>query len=101
MASLDKIVADFTYEEGVASLEKALADLEKEINGPDVEVKLPKGSWPFGPSNEGETVEESTSKWFTVRTYYKKSCEQHEHFYNSKGGAIIVKDGFRSAEFRV
>ena len=41
--------------------------------------------------------------WFTVKTYYKKSCEQHEHFYNRnmKGAAIIVKDGFRSAEFSV
>ena len=40
---------------------------------------------------------------FTVRTYYKKSCEQHEHFYNRniKGAVIIVKDGFRSAEFSV
>ena len=40
---------------------------------------------------------------FTVRTYYKKSCEQHEYFYNRKieGAKIIVKDGFRSAEFTV
>jgi hypothetical protein len=40
---------------------------------------------------------------YTVRTYYKKSCEQHEHFYNRKikGAEIIVKDGFRFAEFTV
>jgi catechol 2,3-dioxygenase-like lactoylglutathione lyase family enzyme len=40
---------------------------------------------------------------FTVKTYYKKSCEQHEHFLNSKipGAKIIVKDGFRFAEFTV
>ena len=40
---------------------------------------------------------------WTVRTYYKKSCEQHEYFYNRKidGAKIIVKDGFRRAEFSV
>ena len=40
---------------------------------------------------------------WTVRTHYKKSCEQHEHFYNRKidGAKIIVKDGFRFAEFTV
>lgn len=39
---------------------------------------------------------------FTVRTYYKKSCEQHEYFYHKDyKGAIIVKDGFRRAEFTV
>ena len=43
-AELDKIVADFTFEQGVEELEKAVAELEKEINGkkkPD-----PRG-WPF------------------------------------------------------
>jgi hypothetical protein len=41
--------------------------------------------------------------WYTVRTHYKKSCEQHEHFYhrNIDGAKIIVKDGYRSAEFQV
>ena len=40
--------------------------------------------------------------WYTVKTYYKKSCEQHEHFYNRniKGASIIVKDGFRFAELK-
>jgi hypothetical protein len=40
---------------------------------------------------------------FTVKTYYKKSCEQHEHFLNRKikGAKILVKDGFRFAEFTV
>jgi len=40
---------------------------------------------------------------WTVKTYYKKSCEQHEYFLNRKikGAKIIVKDGFRSAEFSV
>jgi len=41
--------------------------------------------------------------WYTVKTYYKKSCEQHEHFSNREipGAKIIVKDGFRFAEFQV
>jgi len=40
--------------------------------------------------------------WYTVKTYYKKSCEQHEYFRHSETGAtILVKDGFRSAEFNV
>lgn len=40
---------------------------------------------------------------WTIRTYYKKSCEQHEHFYNRNidGAKIIVKDGFRRAEFTI
>lgn len=37
-----------------------------------------------------------------VRPYHKKTVEQHEYFYQSKGsGRIIVKDGFRWATFRV
>ena len=40
--------------------------------------------------------------WFTVKTYYKKSCEQHEHYVRREGeGTILVKDGFRSCEFSV
>ena len=40
---------------------------------------------------------------WTIRTHYKKSCEQHEYFYNRniKGAEIIVKDGYRSAEFTI
>ena len=39
---------------------------------------------------------------FTVKTYYKKSCEQHEHYVQREGkGRILVKDGFRFAEFEV
>ena len=40
---------------------------------------------------------------WTIRTHYKKSCEQHEHFYNRKidGAKIIVRDGFRFAEFTI
>ena len=40
--------------------------------------------------------------WFTVKTYYKKSCEQHEHYVQREGeGRVLVKDGFRFAEFQV
>jgi hypothetical protein len=40
--------------------------------------------------------------WFTVKTYYKKSCEQHEHFVQCEGdGHILIKDGYRSCEFQV
>jgi hypothetical protein len=40
---------------------------------------------------------------WTIRTHYKKSCEQHEHFYhrNLDGAKVIVKDGFRFAEFNI
>jgi hypothetical protein len=41
--------------------------------------------------------------WYTVRTHYKKSCEQHEYFYhrNIDGAKILVKDGYRSCEYSV
>jgi hypothetical protein len=40
---------------------------------------------------------------WTIRTHYKKSCEQQEYFYNRniKGAEIVVKDGFRFAEFTI
>lgn len=40
---------------------------------------------------------------WTIRTHYKKSCEQHEHFYHRKidGAKIVVKDGYRRAEFNI
>lgn len=40
--------------------------------------------------------------WFTVKTHYKKSCEQHEHYVQQEGnGRILVKNGFRFCEFQV
>ena len=40
--------------------------------------------------------------WFTVKTFYKKSCEQHEYFVQRGGqGKIKVTDGFRSCEYNV
>jgi hypothetical protein len=40
---------------------------------------------------------------WTIRTHYKKSCEQIEYFYNRNmvGAKIIVRDGFRFAEFTI
>jgi hypothetical protein len=40
--------------------------------------------------------------WWTVRTYYKKSCEQREFFYHEDyKDPIIVTDGFRWCEYAV
>lgn len=56
--------------------------------------------WPL--DNEPAEVEETTSTWFTIKTYYKKSCEQHEYFsHPDYEGRIKVTDGFRFAEYRV
>ncbi len=39
---------------------------------------------------------------WTVKTHYKKSVEQHEHYVQREGeGRITVKDGYRSCTFRV
>ena len=62
-------------------------------------------TWPNGPDEDIAVVEpatESKSKWWTIKTYYKKSCEQHEHFIQNDGpGRIKVTDGFRFAEYTV
>jgi hypothetical protein len=41
--------------------------------------------------------------WWTIKTYYKKNVEQHEYFLNREidGAKIIVKDGYRWAEYSV
>jgi len=70
----------------------------------DNPVDFPKTGWPFaGPAQTTEeTVTESKSKWWTVRTYYKKSCEQHEYFVQREGeGRIKVIDGFRFCTYNV
>ena len=42
------------------------------------------------------------TKWWTIKTYYKKSCEQIEYFRNrSNDGVVTVRDGYRYAEYRV
>lgn len=40
---------------------------------------------------------------WTIRTHYKKSCEQIEYFYNREidGARVIVRDGFRFAEYTI
>ena len=40
---------------------------------------------------------------WTIRTHYKKSCEQIEYFYhrNIEGAKVIVRDGYRRAEFNI
>jgi hypothetical protein len=40
--------------------------------------------------------------WWTIKTLYKKSCEQHEYFVQREGkGRIKVIDGFRWVEYNV
>lgn len=40
--------------------------------------------------------------FWTVKTYHKKSCEQHEYFVQREGkGRIKVIDGFRWATFTI
>jgi hypothetical protein len=39
---------------------------------------------------------------WTIRTHYKKSCEQREFFYQREGGGkIISTDGFRRCEYTI
>jgi len=62
-----------------------------------------KSGWPFGPADttEEKPVEESKSRWWNVKTYYKKSCEQHEIFYHDDYGTLTIIDGFRFCEYNV
>jgi hypothetical protein len=64
-------------------------------------VDFPQTGWPFaGPVTTPES-EISEPKTWIIRTHYKKSCEQHEYFYNReiKGGEVKVTDGYRSCEY--
>lgn len=39
---------------------------------------------------------------WTIKTYYKKSCEQHEYYVQREGkGRIKVIDGFRFVEYTI
>jgi hypothetical protein len=62
-------------------------------------------NWPNGPDEDvalAEPSTESKSKWWTVKTHYKKSCEQHEYYGQNDGpGRIKVTDGFRFCEYTV
>lgn len=58
-------------------------------------------AWPNGP-DENVAPREIKSKWWKVRTYYKKSCEQHEYFTHSDyDNPLKVTDGFRWCEYNV
>lgn len=58
-------------------------------------------AWPNGP-DENPQVREIKSRWWSVKTYYKKSCEQIEYFVQRDGdGRIKVTDGFRWCEYNV
>ncbi len=90
----------------VASLEKIVLELGEEIGAdPEELAEIKQSGWPFGPADtteESTVVEESKSKWWTVKTYYKKSCEQHEYYVQRSGeGRIKVTDGFRFCTYNV
>ena len=58
-------------------------------------------AWPNGPE-ETDVPREINSKWWKIKTYYKKSCEQHEYFsHDDYDGYLVVKDGFRFCEYNV
>lgn len=79
-------------------------DLRDELDQIVAPAPTAQSGWPFaGPAaTETATTEESKSKWWTVRTYYKKSCEQHEYFVHNDGTRRIkVVDGFRSCTYNV
>jgi len=59
-------------------------------------------AWPNGPDETNTSQEEVKTTTWRVRTYYKKSCEQHEYFtHPDYESPLIIKDGFRFAEFYV
>lgn len=57
-------------------------------------------AWPNGPEASDVTPEPVNTTTWTVSPYYKKSCEEHEH-YVKDGMTIIRKTGFRGASFIV
>ncbi len=76
-------------------------DLRDELDR--IVLEAPTG-WPFAGSapEENKVTEESKSKWWTVKTYHKKNCEQHEYFVQREGeGRIKVVDGFRWCTYSV
>ena len=58
-------------------------------------------AWPNGPDEVTEATE-SKSKWWTVKTYYKKSCQEVEQFHNRENnGKITITNGFRWCEYNI
>jgi hypothetical protein len=93
---------ELNFEQTIAEIEKAVEELGEQVNG---KKDLPQVNWPFPPLETAlgdKMTTESKSKWWTVRTHYKKSCEQHEYFVQREGdGRIKVTDGFRFCEYSV
>ena len=61
-------------------------------------------AWPHGTNDVEIFTEprEIKSKWWNVKTYYKKSCEQHEIFtHDDYSEPLIILDGFRFCEYNV
>ena len=57
-------------------------------------------AWPNGPEPTDKVSEPvKTTRWI-VSPYYKKSCEEHEH-YVKDGMTIVRKTGYRGASFYV
>jgi hypothetical protein len=79
------------------NFEQSIDEIEKMVTA--------QAGWPFaaGPvSTEDNAPKESISKVWTIKTYYKKSCEQHEYYVQRSGeGRIKVIDGFRFCEYTV
>lgn len=57
-------------------------------------------AWPNGPEDT-DTPREIKSKWWNIKTYYKKSCEQHEIFHHDDYGSLLIIDGFRFCEYNI
>ena len=89
--------------DAAAELQKIIDNFEVEshVTNTDNPVDFPQGGWPFAGPVETKETEVSESKTWTIRTHYKKSCEQHEYFYNREidGAKIKVIDGYRSCEY--
>lgn len=65
-------------------------------------------AWPNGPDEitpfpgTSSNSKEKKSKWWTVKTYYKKNCEQIEYFLHADyENPLIVRDGFRWCTYNV
>lgn len=58
-------------------------------------------AWPNGPEDT-DVPREIKSTWWTVKTYYKKNCEQHEYFtHPDYEHPLMVIDGFRWCTYNV
>jgi hypothetical protein len=117
--ALEELGKEFDAEQPVACfscgaehLESDLPELNGQLFCPDCkegwvmmdarEPEAEQTGWPFAGPAEVKENEVTESKWWTVRTHYKKSCEQHEYFVQRDGtGRIKVVDGFRFCTYNV